>query len=328
MRTTIRCTFCLILLMSVVLVTSCNKDDNTYPLTVFEHPTFKVSVSEDTVPWKGTVTFIDSSTKVHSRSWVFQPGPTVNQINDSTVQLTYPWGGRFAYKASITFIDNTVQTRQDSITVLGPLQPKDPVITGLSYNIYSEHPNITAGKSIAFQASNQFVAKNIVGFGNTFHGNAAQSWVVDGTGVGAKTFAFGILIFVAAPGSTTLTQDNLSAFADGYLNVAIRSKSSGNIRIRIRNAAGTLNDWKTLTAAGAEYGFKRDGNWHQLSIPIVDIFALNHSTLTSAQRAALLTAVREPFDIRSDDVVDITATPGGFNFDLDDIFYSVNKPKY
>jgi hypothetical protein len=297
---------------------SCSGEEDTREVELFDPPVLDASVSSHTTQAGEAVTFIDNSKKVHKRLWSFKDATEVVYESDAIVHVSYKYGGEYITKLTVTFIDNSVQEQQDTIIVEGNPMPVDPVITGDTYGVYTEHNNVTAGKPVDFQSANQFVIKETT---ETFHGDKAKAYVVDGTGAGAKTFAFGIVIFSAS------ATDNLSAFADGYLNVALRSTSADNLRVRIRGNGG-LNDWVTLTAAGEEYGFKRDGNWHMISIPVADIFNTQHPGITAEQRATFLSQVKEPFMLRSDDVADITALPGGFNFDVDNIYYSENLPQY
>jgi hypothetical protein len=73
------------------------------------------------------------------------------------------------------------------------------------------------------------------------------------------------LLTVPAPGV------DLSAYAAGYLNFAMKTTAKGSFNIRMTD--GT-NKPKIFFVNGADpYGFKRDGQWHMVSIPIADMLA-------------------------------------------------------
>jgi PKD repeat protein len=301
----------LLLFLLSLLITSCD-DSDSEEANKFEVPVFDASVSTRSILAGESVTFIDKSTKVHKRVWSFPDGEAVYE-SDSIVTVTYKYGGEYIAKLTVTFIDNSTKIRQDTIVVEGKSKPVDPEITGASYGVYTEHTNVTAGKAIAFVSANQFVFKELGD--DNFHGEKAKGFTVDGTGPGSGDWAMGLVQYSGG------AQDDLSQFANGYLNLALKSTSTGNIRIRIRGVG--LDAFLVLTEAGKEYGFARDGAWHMLSIPVADIMA----AIPEADRAGKLIKVTEPLILRSDVGVDIR-TVNNYNFDVDNIFYTINKPVY
>jgi hypothetical protein len=69
----------------------------------------------------------------------------------------------------------------------------------------------------------------------------------------------------------TGTAQDLTMYANGYLNFAMKTSSTNSFNVRITD--GT-NKPKIDFVSGADpYGFARDDKWHMVSIPIADIVA-------------------------------------------------------
>ena len=99
---------------------------------------------------------------------------------------------------------------------------------------------------------------------------------------GATTAAYegsGVLSFTAAAGDwfgmavTAATAKNLQNFTDGMLRFHMKTSSSHPLSIGIGstingNTGGTQSKTVTLDPAVNDYGLVRDGQWHQVSIPL------------------------------------------------------------
>jgi len=71
---------------------------------------------------------------------------------------------------------------------------------------------------------------------------------------------------------------DFTPFHDGYYHIGLRSECMADIMLRIRDANTNRVELK-FTAAGEEYGFKRDGFWHLVSIPMADLRAKQVGTV-------------------------------------------------
>lgn len=100
-----------------------------------------------------------------------------------------------------------------------------------------------------------------------------------------------------------------------YYNVSLKTTTTKNIRVRFK-ASGT-NYWVTLNAAStdATYGMARDGQWHNVKIPLADFNAPN------------LTSISEILVLRSDDAdfgtTSPTDTTTNYDWYVDDVYLSV-----
>lgn len=61
---------------------------------------------------------------------------------------------------------------------------------------------------------------------------------------------------------------DLSAFANGYYNISIKTTSPGRLKLRLQSDGVQGYVW--LDDAVKTYGLERDGQWHSLKIPMTD----------------------------------------------------------
>lgn len=80
-------------------------------------------------------------------------------------------------------------------------------------------------------------------------------------------------------GFTADEQIDLSAFETGNLHLAMKSSSTEtlNLTINIGLAAGTV----VFTSGSDPYGFARDGQWHELTIPLADFDGVSLAGVTT-----------------------------------------------
>lgn len=97
---------------------------------------------------------------------------------------------------------------------------------------------------------------------------------------------------------------DLSAYENGFLNIAMKSSSSETLEMRIN--VGLAGGQITFEPGSDPYGFARDGQWHELQIPISDFEGLN-----------------------ADGVLHLLSISGGGNISdiaVSDIYYSCGGP--
>ncbi|MGB5930548.1 MAG: discoidin domain-containing protein, partial [Cyclobacteriaceae bacterium] len=59
---------------------------------------------------------------------------------------------------------------------------------------------------------------------------------------------------------------NMSAFSDGYLRMQVKTSSTANFDVGISSGAG--DSWVTFANGSDPYGLVRDGQWHEVAIPL------------------------------------------------------------
>jgi hypothetical protein len=97
-----------------------------------------------------------------------------------------------------------------------------------------------------------------------------------------------------------------------YYNIAIKTTSPGNMKLRIRG--GGTNAWVYLDSDGSTYGLVRDGQWHTLKIPLSDFNADGVlPDLTSVDRIMVL---------RSDEGNPATTAADDWDYYIDDLYLS------
>ena len=203
---------------------------------------------------------------------------TVGNINLSAGQHVL----RFLYLG-----DDNLKTNYFEIinTVFVP-----PVI---KFGVYTESP-VDFSTTVQLQVNNQFTIGTVTD--DPYEGTNALSFTIDGS----ADWAMASII--------PDTPVDISSY-ENY-NVALKSTSNGTILIRLQG--GGQRGIITLDAASEPYGFKRDGNWHLLKIPLTDFTdnnpALNLSTITD-----LLVLRSSPADVRN---------ANNYDFYLDNFFLS------
>ncbi|MCV9387256.1 carbohydrate-binding protein [Reichenbachiella ulvae] len=70
---------------------------------------------------------------------------------------------------------------------------------------------------------------------------------------------------------------DLSAFETGYLHIAMKSSATETLEMRIN--VGLQEDLVLFEAGSDPYGFARDGQWHELEIPLSDFENVNFSNV-------------------------------------------------
>ncbi len=259
-----------LLMLTTALFSSCGEEE-TFPVTLFELGTVAAEASSTAIKFDEYITYTDLSTKGYTRNWVF-PGGTPSVSSDSIVTVHYPSGGSFKAILNIHFVDN--QRGQHVFDVEVEADPNNQIPDydfGRMFGIYTEHPDISSKLPLVRAVSmNHFTGTRV---SEAFEGVEAYKFEASGQSdwaMGALEDGRGQFI-------------DISGFRDGFYHIGLKSASLAPMLIRIRSSGGG-NAVFEFTAAGAEYGFKRDGFWHLVSIPMADVLAkdpkLNLSQIT------------------------------------------------
>ena len=266
------------------LMAACESDE-AGKVTLLEPGKLEATASSTAIKFGENITYTDLSTKVHRRNWVF-PGGTPGSSTDSVVTVTYAAGGSFKAALNIVFIDN--QKAQYSFDVEVEKDPDKDIPDydyGKTYGLYTEMPSITPGlKSIRTMDINQFPPTRV---SDALEGVEALRFAPTGNSDWA----------MAALQEGNGQNINISAFENGFYNIALKSECQANMLLRIRSTGGG-NAILELTAKGEEYGFKRDGRWHLISIPVADIKAKDKN-LNLSQVTDFLLFRSAPGDVRT-----------------------------
>jgi hypothetical protein len=245
-----------------------------------------------------TVTYTDSSTKVRAIKWTFQGGSPGSSI-DPKVEVKYTKGGTFTTTLEITFVDNTIEKKTFAVEVEAPATPPI-VIPADALKIYSENPDFTKTAPVLnWVSSNQFVIKEVADDG---YEGAYRNFSLPATPPAAEAkWAMAILSFVNFTDISSYT----------YINMAVRTTSTGKIRFRMKDASNT--GYVEFDATSNLYGLKRDGSWNMVKVPIAEY---------KKQNPALdLTKIKDILVLRSVDPEDIR-TLNNYVFDFDHIYLS------
>ncbi|SHJ60880.1 Por secretion system C-terminal sorting domain-containing protein [Reichenbachiella agariperforans] len=104
----------------------------------------------------------------------------------------------------------------------------------------------------------------IAGTPQTFDGQAALSYTHNNKG----WFGFAF---------TANELHDLSAFQGGYLHLAMKSSATETLEMRIN--VGLQEDVIYFEAGSDPYGFARDGQWHEIEIPLADFESVNFANV-------------------------------------------------
>lgn len=167
-----------------------------------------------------------------------------------------------------------------------------------TFAVYTEDPAIGTGTTITGWVSN-----NAPGFGtvdeiatNNFEGSSHR--FLDYVGAASEWYM----------STATGTTADLSSYATGYYNIAIKTNSQSSFWLRLKGGGVSV---RVTSAVLANYGFVADGNWHFLSFPVSEFVIYGTSAFNIA-------AVTEFFVLRSD--LNVTGTDN--DFEVDNIYFS------
>lgn len=284
------------LLVLFVSLFSC--EDDVREVYLYKKGELKAESTNTSVKAGETITYTDSSTKVRAVKWTFQGGSPGSSI-EPNVEVKYAKGGTFTTTLEITFVDNTIQKKTFTVEVEAPATPPI-VIPADALKIYSENPDFTKTAPVLnWVSSNQFVIKEVADDG---YEGAYRNFSLPATPPAAEAkWAMAILSFVNFTDISSYT----------YINMAVRTTSTGKIRFRMKDASNT--GYVEFDATSNLYGLKRDGSWNMVKIPIADYKKQNPSLD--------LTKIKDILVLRSVDPEDVRAL-NNYNFDFDHIYLS------
>ena len=239
-----------ILFSLTLLLFSCEEDVANVEL--FEPGTLDATSTNTSIVAGETVTFTDNSTKVYERTWTFTGG-TPETSSDPEVTVTYERGGTFTAQLQVKYVDNQIERKDFVVEVEG--------VVLANFGIYTEDGAITPGSGITLQENNAYIIETIAT--DPYEGGEALRFQFDAQDT------WGVMGSIKPEGGSV----DITEFADGYYNVALKTNCAKTMLIRLQG--GGANGIVTLDPAGEPYGFKRDGSWHLLSIPIADFLENN-----------------------------------------------------
>ena len=198
-------------------------------------------------------------------------------------------------------------TNLDKVNVLavGPVLP----INGLG--VFTER-DITASNPGQTPVNNGNFIITTVNTG-AYEGNTAYLYSFStNSGNNVSGFALSVMAPATSP---------LNATPYNYYNIALKTTSTKNLRIRMNTSAG--NYWITLNSTTDEtYGMARDGAWYALKIPLTDFKKDGNGENILPNRDKITACLV----MRTDDAdyPTYSGLTGAFDWYVDDIFYSVD----
>ncbi|WP_192821096.1 Ig-like domain-containing protein [Rufibacter sp. LB8] len=87
------------------------------------------------------------------------------------------------------------------------------------------------------------------------------------------------------------TAKNLTGYTSGHLKFHMKTTTGGTFKVGI--VSGGVESWVNIGTTGEQYGMVRDGNWHQVSIPLSAFNAANFN-LASVTTSFMVASVTAP----------------------------------
>ncbi|KQB42874.1 PKD domain containing protein [Flavobacterium daejeonense] len=285
-------------LVLVLLTGLISCEDDVREVYLYKKGELNATSTNTSIKGGETVTYTDSSTKVRAIKWTFSGGSPGVSI-EPVVEVKYTKAGTFTTTLEITHTDNTIQKKTFTVEVEAP--PTPPIVVPVdALKIYSENPDFTkTAQVLNWVSANQFVINEVSDGG---YEGAYRSFSLPTTPpASGANWAMAILQF------TNVT--DISSYT--YINMAVRTSSTGKIRFRMKDASNT--GYVEFDATSNLYGLKRDGTWNMVQIPIADY---------KKQNPALdLTKIKDILVLRSVDPEDVRSL-NNYTFDFDHIYLS------
>lgn len=188
-----------------------------------------------------------------------------NATSDGKWHLVYLPLNEVSSKVDLSKLNDMLILRgtssSESILAIDEVVYSETVPSAGYFGIYTNNPNITNKFVIDNVSNNLYNWSNTVSFNSSYSaydGEEALSFRSSGA---ANWWGFGFNAGKAL---------NFENFANGYLNLALRTETTENFSLSIQGANST--EGKIQFTSGKDlYGFVRDGHWHKLSIPMVDL---------------------------------------------------------
>lgn len=151
----------------------------------------------------------------------------------------------------------------DGYLAIDEVYYSENVPVGGVYGIYTNNPAITDKFAINNVSGHLYNWSNTVSFNSAFPAYEGVDVLSFRSSGAAAWWGFGIF------SSTPLNFEN---YANGYLNFALRTLSTQTFNVNI-NGANNTEGKAEFNTQKESYGFKRDGKWHRISIPLADLVA-------------------------------------------------------
>ncbi len=211
---------------------------------------------------------------------------------DNTAPYTFAWTG--VDMGTYTITAKAYDNGQNS-TVSAPVTftVNDNVITADKYGIYSEDPTIVEKLTYGVDA-NLYVWNSLTNITGAapFEGSQVLAFHAPA----ANWFGFGVANDIR----------NLTHFADGSLKLHMKTTYAGSFKFSIITTAG---EGAVVFAAGEEkLGLVRDGQWHEITIPLSLFGAID------------LSVVSQAFTFAGD------APAAATDFYFDNVYYTIQAP--
>lgn len=227
--------------------------------------------------------------------WTTFTGKTISNVSLTAGSNTL----RFHFTGGDTNLDKV------SVMAVGPVLP----INGLG--VFTERAITASNPGQAPVNNGNFMITTVNT--DTYEGTSAYLYSFN---VNSGNNVTGYALSVMSPATSPL-----NATPYNYYNIALKTTSTKNLRVRMNTSAG--NYWITLNSTtDATYGMARDGAWHALKIPLTDFKKDGNGENILPNKDKIVACLV----MRTDDAdyPTYSGLTGAFDWYVDDIFYSVD----
>lgn len=195
----------------------------------------------------------------------FYNGSTLlGTVNKAPYNFTWENVDQGAYTITAKAYDNG---KLSTVSAPVTITVQDNVILSDRYGIYSEDPAITTKLTYGLDA-NLYVWNNLSAISNAtpFEGSQVMAF----TAAAGNWFGLGVSHDVR----------NLTHFSDGFLKFRFKTSYQGSFRFSVISS-GSQTDI-SFAAGEQRLGLVRDGQWHEVTIPVSSLSNTNLSAVTQA----------------------------------------------
>ena len=195
-------------------------------------------------------------------------------------------------------------------TVVGGGGSTGPV-TGLGFYTERDISDVLAAENPASNSGNF----NISYVTDAAEGSEAiyANFATSGTG---NDVTWGAMLSMYPFDGTARVSMDISTY--NFYNISLKAPAENTDAVRLRFRTGGGNYWLTLSSANeGNYGFARDGQWHNLKIPLSDLLLDGGGAALDADRNDITEVI-----FRSD--VDAGTLGANFDWYIDDIYFTAN----
>ena len=184
-------------------------------------------------------------------------------------------------------------------------------VTGLGFYTERDITDMLAAENPASNSGNF----NITYVADAAEGSEAiyANFATKGTG---NDVTWGAMLSMYPTDGTARVSMDVSTY--NFYNISLKAPAENTDALRLRFRTGGGNYWLTLNSANeGNYGFARDGQWHNLKIPLSDLLADGGGAALDADRNNITEVI-----FRSD--VDAGTLGANFDWYIDDIYFTVD----